>query len=218
MNRKEEIIIATLELAAEKGLGTVSMAHIADRIGIKKASIYNHFKSKEEIIGQMYTYLRRQAKQQKKQGNLTIDELLIGRTMREILHAVIDSYKELNADPQMVVFYKVITAERCFNLEAAKIMVEETKTMIQSTKLLFYAMQVKKIAQFDNPDTAAVTFAMAVHSIMDHEADLEYLGQSDCGRMMDDFIEEFCTRYGAKERFGDCDPETSGSDIGGRRV
>ena len=66
MNRKEEIIIATLELAAEKGLGTVSMAQIADKIGIKKASLYNHFKSKEEIIEQMYVYLRQQAKQQKK--------------------------------------------------------------------------------------------------------------------------------------------------------
>lgn len=67
MERKEEIIIATLELAAEKGLTAVSMAQIADRIGIKKASLYNHFKSKEEIIKQMYVYLRTQAKQRKGQ-------------------------------------------------------------------------------------------------------------------------------------------------------
>lgn len=198
VNRKEEIIIATLELAAERGLGTVSMAQIADRIGIKKASLYNHFKSKEEIIEQMYIYLREKAKQQKKHSDLTIDDLLADRTMSEILHAVIDSYKELNADPQMVVFYKVIVSERCFNTEAAKIMVEETRTMIQATKLLFYAMQVKKIAQFDNPDVAAVAFAMAVHSIMDYESDLEQLGQSDGGRMMDIYIDEFCSCYGAE--------------------
>lgn len=198
MNRKEEIIIATLELAAEKGLGTVSMAQIADKIGIKKASLYNHFKSKEEIIEQMYVYLRQQAKQQKKHSDLTIDELLTGRTMSEILHAVVYSYKELNSDPQMLIFYKVIMAERCFNPKAAKIMVEETQTMIQATKLLFYALLVKKIAQFDNPDAAAVTFAMAVHDIMDHESDLEQLGQGDCGNMMNDFIEEFCTIYSTK--------------------
>lgn len=36
MNRKEEIIMATLELAAEKGLGSVSMNMIADKVGIKK--------------------------------------------------------------------------------------------------------------------------------------------------------------------------------------
>ena len=36
MNRKEEIIMATLELAAEKGLGSVSVNMIAVKVGIKK--------------------------------------------------------------------------------------------------------------------------------------------------------------------------------------
>lgn len=62
MNRKEEIIMATLELAAEKGLGSVSMNMIADKVGIKKPSLYNHFVSKEEIVQAMYEYLREQAK------------------------------------------------------------------------------------------------------------------------------------------------------------
>lgn len=60
---------------------------------------------------------------------------------------------------------------------------------------LFYALQVKEIAHFENPDASAVTFAMAVHSIMEHELDLEQLGQSDQGKMMDDFIEAFCAQY-----------------------
>ena len=34
--RKKEIIMATLELAANKGLGNVSMNMIADKVGIKK--------------------------------------------------------------------------------------------------------------------------------------------------------------------------------------
>ena len=56
MNRKEEIIMATLELAAEKGLGSVSMNMIADKVGIKKPSLYNHFVSKEEIVQAMYDF------------------------------------------------------------------------------------------------------------------------------------------------------------------
>ena len=38
--RKKEIILATLELAANKGLGNVSMNMIADKVGIKKPSLY----------------------------------------------------------------------------------------------------------------------------------------------------------------------------------
>ena len=54
INRKEEIVQITLELAAEKGLANVSMCMIAYKIGIKKPSLYKHFASKEEIVEAMY--------------------------------------------------------------------------------------------------------------------------------------------------------------------
>ena len=38
------------------------MNMIADKVGIKKPSLYNHFVSKEEIVQAMYEYLREQAK------------------------------------------------------------------------------------------------------------------------------------------------------------
>ena len=58
MDRKSEIIYAALELASEKGLGTISMQQIADKVGITKASLYNHYSSKDEIVNAMYHYLR----------------------------------------------------------------------------------------------------------------------------------------------------------------
>ncbi|MBR3102452.1 MAG: helix-turn-helix transcriptional regulator, partial [Lachnospiraceae bacterium] len=61
MTRKEEIIYATLELAAESGMKGVSMSQIAEKIGIKAPSLYNHFRSKNEIIKAMYSFLRDQA-------------------------------------------------------------------------------------------------------------------------------------------------------------
>ena len=54
--------MTTLELAAEKGLAGVSMRMIADKIVIKKPSLYKHFSSKEEIVEAMYQYLREQFK------------------------------------------------------------------------------------------------------------------------------------------------------------
>ena len=62
MSRKEEIIYATLELASIHGLKAVSLSMIADKVGIKKPSLYNHFQSKEEIVSAMYAFLREQAK------------------------------------------------------------------------------------------------------------------------------------------------------------
>ena len=47
----------------EKGLANVSMSMIADKVGIKKPSLYKHFTSKEEMVDAMYGDIRRQAKE-----------------------------------------------------------------------------------------------------------------------------------------------------------
>jgi len=49
MNKKDEIIEAASDLFAEKG-NELSMADIAQKVGIKTPSLYSHFESKEEII------------------------------------------------------------------------------------------------------------------------------------------------------------------------
>ena len=43
MERKEEIIQATLMLASKNGIDNVSMSQIATQLGIKKPSLYNLF-------------------------------------------------------------------------------------------------------------------------------------------------------------------------------
>lgn len=197
MDRKEEIINATLELAMEYGLRAVSMAQIAQRVGIRKASLYNHFASKEQIIEQMYVFLRNRSKERRGKSNVDYEALLEGKTMQQVLTFVVRAYIEMNSEPEMRMFYKVIMAERSIEVEAAKIMIEESQTMLQASRMLFYAMQAKKLASFENPDAAAITFAMAVHSIIDYEFDLLQTGQSDDGKMMNDFIAEFCTNYSA---------------------
>ena len=198
-NRKEEIIHATLELAAEKGLGSVSMQQIASKVGITKASLYNHFSSREEIVDAMYEVLRNASKEKNNIGEINYDMLTKDKSMSEILSGVVYSYKQMINDPEMMLFYKVILSERSINKAAAEIMVKETKTMINATKTLFYAMQVKGIADFKNIDEAAFSFAMAVHSIIEYETDLVHAGEKPDEKSMKNYINEFCRVYGGKK-------------------
>lgn len=49
---KDKIIRAFLLAAADKSPGAVSLADVAERLGVNKASLYNHFESREAIFGE----------------------------------------------------------------------------------------------------------------------------------------------------------------------
>lgn len=187
-NRKEEIVLTTLELAAQKGLASVSMSMIADKIGIKKPSLYKHFKSKDEIVEAMYQFLRQQAKEKTNIKPMDYNTFFEGKTALEILQSVVHGYIQMNQQEQMMNFYKVIYSERSINPMAAKIVAEETETMILATKQLFYAMEVHNVLHFNNADMSAVSFAMTIHGLMDYELDQRY---GECEDEKTDLLENY---------------------------
>ena len=195
--RKKEIIMATLELAANKGLGNVSMNMIADKVGIKKPSLYNHFASKEELVEVMYQFLREEAKKNANIGAIDYTIIFAGKSALEILKMMVGGYFNMNQQEDMLNFYKVIYSERSLNPMAAKIVAEETDKMIIATKQLFYAMEVHKLLHFTNPDMSAVSFAMTIHGLMDYELDQS---NSKCSyetdkNLLDDYLKWFCEEY-----------------------
>ena len=49
-NTKQEILEASLDLFSVQGFEATSISQIADAVGIRKASLYSHFESKQEIL------------------------------------------------------------------------------------------------------------------------------------------------------------------------
>ena len=195
-DRKQEIVQATLDLAAKNGLGTVSMQQIADRVGITKASLYNHYSSKDEIVESMYEMIRQSAKERSSKTEVDYDALTSTGSLKSILSNAVGSYKTIVNDPQLFLFYKIIMTQRPISSVASEIMVRETRTMIDATKALFCALEKKSMIKVDNLDASAFSFAMAVHSIMDYELDLAQAGITNDRDMMGEYIDEFCRIYG----------------------
>lgn len=199
--RKKEIIMATLELAANKGLGNVSMNMIADKVGIRKPSLYNHFASKEELVEAMYQFLREEAKKNANVGAIDYTVIFAGKSALEILRMMVGGYFNMNQQEHMLNFYKVIYSERSIQPMAAKILAEETEKMIIATKQLFYAMEVHKLLHFQNADMSAVSFAMTVHGLMDYELDLrsgECKTENQERNNLDEYLQWFCRENATK--------------------
>ena len=193
--------MATLKLAANKGLGNVSMNMIADKVGIKKPSLYNHFASKEELVEAMYQFLREEAKKNANVGAIDYTVIFAGKSALEILRMMVGGYFHMNQQEHMLNFYKVIYSERNIQPMAAKILAEETEKMIIATKQLFYAMEVHKLLHFQNADMSAVSFAMTVHGLMDYELDLRSGGcktENQERNDLDEYLQWFCKENAVK--------------------
>ena len=171
MTRKEEILYATLELASEYGLKAVSLGQIADKVGIKKPSLYNHFASKDEIVNAMYSELRKQA-QRRNTNSAGFPSLSEDKSLEELLTACCSGYIRFLSDKDMLTFFKVLYSERSTSPEAAQIMVEETERMISNTRSLFYALVVHGKMKNENVDAAAMSYAFTIHSLVDRQMDI----------------------------------------------
>lgn len=192
-NRKEEIVLATIKLAAEYGLFNVSMSMIAEKVGIKKPSLYKHFASKEEIVEAVYEQIRNLAKEKSSTVAIDYSVLFQGKDALEILQKMVDGYIHMNRQEQMYDFYKVIYAERSIQPVAARIMAEETERMILATKQLFYAMEVHKKLHFRNADMSAVSFAMTIHGLMEYALDRRALNdEAENKKLINDYLQWFC--------------------------
>lgn len=198
MGRKEEIIHTTLELASQHGLSNVSMDKIAKKLGIRKPSLYNHFKSKEEIISAMYQYLRDKAREKISLADIDYGKLVKGKSVEEVLIQAVANYNCMNTNDELFLFYKVVYSERAINPIAAKIMTEETRRMILATKNLFYAMQVHGMISFNDIDMAATSFAMTIHAMTDYQLDCSCSGEPIEQNMISSYIKWFCSQQGGK--------------------
>ena len=197
MSKKEEIIYATLELAAEYGLKSLSMSQIAEKVGIKKPSLYNHFESKEVLIKEMYQFIREKSKESLSFAGL---EQLMNKNAKEVLTMSVLNYKKMVSDEKMVMFYKVIYSERTVNTEAAQILIEENNKMIEATKMLFKFLQSQNKLKIDNIEIAATSYAMTIHSIIDYEFDCLKANQKINANLLQEYIEWFCNQYCKEEK------------------
>lgn len=192
MSKKEEILLSTLDLASKYGLKSLSMSQIADSVGIKKPSLYNHFNSKEELIKEMYEYIRNKSKQNI--SSIILDNINEKSTY-DILHNSVMNYKKMVLDEDMFKFYSVIYSERTTNNDASQIVIEETNKMINATKELFKFLKDNNKLFVDDIEMASITFSMTIHSLIDYELDCKKNNQDYDENSIPKYIRWFCNQF-----------------------
>ena len=196
---KNEILASILPLASKEGLRNLSLSKIAENAGIAKSTLYSHFDSKDDMIDQLYLYLREKAKERMHIGVVDYGNIVKGKSLEEVLLYVVSSYDSINRDSDMKNFYAIIESEKAFSNIAARIITEETETMFTATKNLFYALEAEKIAHFPSIENAALLFAKSIHSTLTLMQDDKTAGTEVSKGILEKIIHEFSNIYGIKK-------------------
>ena len=199
-NTKQEILKASLELFSVQGFEATSISQIADAVGIRKASLYSHFDSKQAILDAIVKEVLQQygehsifarANWEKDADNLplTADEAvrMIQRQIRYILH-----------DPAISRARKMLVIEQFQNPELAKLQTKQNYSDVLGyfTGLIKCLIQ-KGVLAADDPEIMAAQFCLPISvwiNLCDREPDRE----QEVMELVERHIRQFFRLYARK--------------------
>jgi AcrR family transcriptional regulator len=200
MTTKEKIIFESLKLFSSKGYDGVSMREIAAAVGIKGASLYNHFKGKEDIFHAIFSEMMKQYDNAAAMMNIPMeesDQTIIkyhNADENQLLRMAEGLFAFFTQNEFAVMFRKLLVSEQHKSSIAAKCYKEyylEAPILFQSQ--IFRGLQQNGDFQNCDPDTMALHFYGPIYYILS-KFDLGY-PYADCLKQLNNHIHFFCMLY-----------------------
>lgn len=190
MDKKELIILKTLELGFSKGLANVSLMDIANAVGIKKASLYSHFDSKNSIVNAVLSYCKAKLVQKNFDVNFKAQDA------PSLLFSLVDSFMETFGESPLSQYYAIVQQqklhEKIFNDAAHEI---DAMVTARVKVALEYCVQRSWL---DIPDTdiASGFFSDAIQQclanlVASENLDLDFDADWELNRLVDGLVSLF---------------------------
>lgn len=200
MTTKEKIVIESLRLFAVKGYDGVSMREIAASVGIKGASIYNHFKGKEDIFLAIFEEMTKRYDQiatmlqiPEEQGD-EATEYYMEADENKLLQMADALFSFFARDEFAMLFRKLLASEQHKSSLAAEYFRNyylEAPIIFQTQ--VFAGMQKKGAFQNFDAETMALHFYSPVYFLLSRfDAGYSY---EECIELLHKHVHWFCTVY-----------------------
>ena len=168
---REKIIQSFLTASFEKSAGATSLADIADALEIKKASLYNHFESKEQMYDETLAYCKTEIENVSFLADKVFDSIKNSKiSVLNLFKKLISRYFELfELEPAFQVYVFVHT-EQYYNLKAYEIINNQYEQLTEEIrKILTACMTEEKLAdrsEKETKDMAAYISSMILHQLV----------------------------------------------------
>jgi AcrR family transcriptional regulator len=146
---QEKIIQSFLSSSFNKSAGSTSLADIADDLEIKKASLYNHFSSKEEMYDSTIQFCKTEIASIPFLTEKTLASISANKTSISVLFKrLISKYFNLFENEPLFQMYTFIHSEKYYNLSALQVVTSETEKLTNDIKqIICEYIKINKIAQ-----------------------------------------------------------------------
>ncbi len=204
-NTKQEILETALEMFSVQGFEATSISQLADAVGIRKASMYSHFTSKQEILDALVAQVLEGYEKHsifaeanwddpaytKNKQDMNADaavQMLRGQ-MRYILH-----------DPQISRARKMLTIEQFRNPQMAAMQTKQNYTDVLNycTGLVRFLIRQGKLTDSD-PEIMAAQLCLPI-SVWMNLCDREPEREKEVFSLIERHIRQFFKVYETEEK------------------
>ena len=161
-NTKQEILEAALDLFSTQGFEATSVSQIADAVGIRKASLYSHFASKQEILESLMTQVLEQYNKHSifihtDWDNAAFAEAKQNLSAEEVEQLAFTQIRYILHDPLVSKARKMLTIEQFRNAQMAELQTKQNYTGVMKyfTNLMRFFIQRGKLKDGDAEIMAA---------------------------------------------------------------
>ena len=160
---QEKIIQAFIASAFDKSAGATSLADVSEGLEIKKASLYNHFESRDAMYEATMAYCAQEVSSIRFLEEKTLESIKGGKVApAAVFKKLITRYFELFENEPLFQIYVFVHSEQYFNLEALKIVEGENNRICDAIKDLLSAFAAaKKIAKKTDKELKDISAQLA---------------------------------------------------------
>ena len=190
---KERIVLAALDLFAEKGYDGVGVDQIAETVGIKGPSLYHHFKSKEDIlnaiidINEVHCNLNCCAVENVRK---------FPKSAEELINISLERVEFTIHDPQIKKCRMFFTKEQFRNKKIRELTTKHFMTGLEELyRVIFEHMMADGTIVEEDPRMLAFEFVAPVTMLI-HQIDREPEKEEEIMDKMKAFMKHFIKNYG----------------------
>ena len=196
-NTKQEILEASLELFSVQGFEATSISQIANAVGVRKASLYSHFGSKQAILDALVQEVLEQYEGHSlfARADWENDAGRLPQTADDAVQMIQGQIRYILHDPAISRARKMLVIEQFQNPELAKLQTKQNYSDVLRyfTGLVKQLIRLEVLAE-DDPETMAAQFCLPISvwiNLCDREPDRE----SEVMELVEKHIRQFFRLY-----------------------